>query len=129
MSHLVYINDIFRQILSSFQQFLTLNYTKILIFEYSWYLIPTTFYLKSQNIFRDFYDIYFAQLFPPLNYNTAIYWICSKAEHPIECVRFREAATGGVLQEKVFLEISQNAQENNCVRTFLFVRVSSLQLY
>ena len=27
-----------------------------------------------------------------------------------------EAATGGVLQEKVFLEISQNSQENTCAR-------------
>ena len=27
-----------------------------------------------------------------------------------------EAATGGVLQEKVFLEISQNLQENTCAR-------------
>ena len=27
-----------------------------------------------------------------------------------------EAATRGVLQEKVFLEISQNSLENNCVR-------------
>ena len=27
-----------------------------------------------------------------------------------------EAATGGVLYEKVFLEISQNSQENTCAR-------------
>ena len=27
-----------------------------------------------------------------------------------------EAATRGVLQKKVFLEISQNSQENTCVR-------------
>ena len=27
-----------------------------------------------------------------------------------------EADTGGVLQEKVFLEISQNLQENTCAR-------------
>ena len=27
-----------------------------------------------------------------------------------------EAATGGVLQERVFLEISQNSQENSCAR-------------
>ena len=34
-------------------------------------------------------------------------------------VVFLETATGGVLQEKVFLEISQNSQENT----------TSLQLY
>ena len=31
-----------------------------------------------------------------------------------------EAATGGVLQEKVFLEISQNSQENTCARVSFF---------
>ena len=29
-----------------------------------------------------------------------------------------EAATGGVVQEKVLLEISQNSQENTCARVF-----------
>ena len=29
-----------------------------------------------------------------------------------------EAATGGVLKEKVFLEISQNSQENTCAQVF-----------
>ena len=29
-----------------------------------------------------------------------------------------ESATGGVLQEKVFLEISRNSQENTCARVF-----------
>ena len=29
---------------------------------------------------------------------------------------FTEAATGGVLQEKMFLKISQNSQENTCAR-------------
>ena len=33
-----------------------------------------------------------------------------------------EAAAGGVLQEKVFIEISQNSQESACVRvSFLIV--------
>ena len=31
----------------------------------------------------------------------------------------REAATGGVLSEKVFLEIIQNSQENTCARVSL----------
>ena len=29
-----------------------------------------------------------------------------------------EAATGGILQEKVFLEISQNSQESTCASLF-----------
>ena len=31
-----------------------------------------------------------------------------------------ETATGGVLQEKVFLEIKQNSQENACARVSFF---------
>ena len=42
-----------------------------------------------------------------------------------------EAATGGGLCEKMFLEISQNSQENTCARvTFLIkLQASGLQLY
>ena len=32
-----------------------------------------------------------------------------------------KATTRGVLQEKVFLEILQNSQENTCARVFLFL--------
>ena len=32
----------------------------------------------------------------------------------IATVDYSEAATGGVLQKKVFLETSQNSQENTC---------------
>ena len=32
-----------------------------------------------------------------------------------------EAATGGVLQEKMFLEISQISQENTCARVYFFL--------
>ena len=32
-----------------------------------------------------------------------------------------EAATGGVLEETMFLEISQNAQENTCVRVSILI--------
>ena len=39
----------------------------------------------------------------------------------VNLLLYAEAATGGVLQEKVFLEISQNSQENTCV--------SGLKLY
>ena len=38
-----------------------------------------------------------------------------------------EEATGGVLLEKVFLEISQNSQENTCASLF-FNKVAGLQL-
>ena len=39
----------------------------------------------------------------------------------VNLLLYAEAATGGVLQGKVFLEISQNSQENTCV--------SGLKLY
>ena len=40
-----------------------------------------------------------------------------------------EAATGGVLYKKVFLEISQNSQENTCARVSFLIKLqaSSLQ--
>ena len=44
-----------------------------------------------------------------------IYWLA--------LIYFPEAVTGGVLSEKVFLEISQKSQENNCAG------VLGLQLY
>ena len=34
-----------------------------------------------------------------------------------------EAATRSVLQEKVFLEISQNSQENICTRVFFLIKL------
>ena len=42
-----------------------------------------------------------------------------------------ETAIGGVLLEKVFLQISQNSQENTCVRVSILIklRASGLQLY
>ena len=36
---------------------------------------------------------------------------------------FSEAATGGVLKEKVFLEISQNSQEITCVRVSFLIKL------
>ena len=43
----------------------------------------------------------------------------------------REAATGGVLCKKLFLEISQNSQENTCARDSFLIKLqgSGLQLY
>ena len=42
-----------------------------------------------------------------------------------------EAATGGVLWKKVFLEISENSQENTCARVSFLIKfqVWGLQLY
>ena len=42
-----------------------------------------------------------------------------------------EAATGGVPQQNMFLEISQNSQDNTCARlSFLLkLQASGLQLY
>ena len=42
-----------------------------------------------------------------------------------------KAATGGVLLEKMFLEISQNLQESACARVSFLIKlhVSGLQLY
>ena len=42
-----------------------------------------------------------------------------------------EAVTGGVLQNKVFIEISQNSQENTCARVSFFIKLQAwgLQLY
>ena len=38
---------------------------------------------------------------------------------------FSEAATGGVLQKKVFLEISQNSQENTCARVSFLIKLQA----
>ena len=45
--------------------------------------------------------------------------------------RNTEAATEGVLQEKVFLEISQNSQESTSARIYFFNKVAGpgLQIY
>ena len=44
---------------------------------------------------------------------------------------YSEAATRVVLCKKVFSEISQNSQENNCARTSFLIKLqaSGLQLY
>ena len=35
------------------------------------------------------------------------------------------AATGGVLLEKVFVEITQNSQENNCARVSFLIKLQA----
>ena len=39
--------------------------------------------------------------------------------------QFSEASTGGVLSKKVFLEISQNSQENNCARLSFLIKLQA----
>ena len=36
-----------------------------------------------------------------------------------------EAATRGVLYKKVFLEISQNSQENTCARVYFLIKLQA----
>ena len=49
----------------------------------------------------------------------------------LEDIRLTEAATGGILLKNVFLEISQNSQENTYVRVSFLVKLQvwGLQLY
>ena len=39
-----------------------------------------------------------------------------------------EAVTGGVLHEKVFLEISQNSQETTCARVSFLIKLQATDL-
>ena len=36
-----------------------------------------------------------------------------------------EAAAGGILSKKLFLEISQNSQENNCARVSFLIKLQA----
>ena len=49
----------------------------------------------------------------------------------VKYVQSTETATKGVLYKKVFLEISQNSQENTCARVFFLIKLQALclQLY
>ena len=48
----------------------------------------------------------------------------------VSSIEETEAATGGVLYEKVLLEISQHLQENTCARVYFIIKLqaSGLQL-
>ena len=39
---------------------------------------------------------------------------------------FLKAVTGGILREKLFLEISQNSQENICARASFLIKLQVL---
>ena len=62
-----------------------------------------------------------------------IYWYGHFVERTVSA-EFRavtDAATRGVLWKKVFLEISQNSQENTCARVLFLIKLqgSGLQLF
>ena len=52
---------------------------------------------------------------------TMEFWIFELVLMTSYCILFEEASVGGVLQEKVFLEFSQNSQENSCARVSVFL--------
>ena len=40
----------------------------------------------------------------------------------VQLLSWSDAANGGILQEKVFLEISQNSQEDTCARVSILIK-------
>ena len=58
----------------------------------------------------------------PLSQDFLIFFIFSGLRKSLRIIMKNiEAATRGVLGKKVFLEISQNSQENTCVRVSLLI--------
>ena len=58
--------------------------------------------------------------------DTLMFYLCQRyIQNP---VGHPEAATGGVLSEKVFLDISQNSHENTCVRVSFLMKIRRLRL-
>ena len=57
----------------------------------------------------------FIQLYVPTVWSNVWFWV----------VFYTEAATRGVLWNKVFLEISQNSQENTCARVPFLIKLQS----
>ena len=45
----------------------------------------------------------------------------------LEQMQHSEAATRGVLQQKVFLEISQNSQQNICARVSFLIKLNFIK--
>ena len=52
-------------------------------------------------------------------------FIISLLHQNLSCPYLTEAATGGVLYEKVFLITSQNSQENTCVRVSFIIKLQA----
>ena len=58
--------------------------------------------------------------------DTLMFYLCQRyIQNP---VGHPEAATGGVLSEKVFLDISQNSHENTCARVSFLMKIRRLRL-
>ena len=57
----------------------------------------------------------------PISSNLYKKFICNVISFTI--FHLSEAATGGVLLEKVFLEISQNLQENTCSKVSFLIKL------
>ena len=70
------------------------------------------YYREFKYIYKGIYTIYV-----PTVWNNAWFWV----------VFYTEAATRGVLWNKVFLEISQNSQENTCARVPFFNKAAVLR--
>ena len=49
--------------------------------------------------------------------------VISERKNPIQAVP--EAGTRGVLRKKMFLEISQNSQENTCARVSFLIKLQA----
>ena len=52
-------------------------------------------------------------------------WTVSRHEQFFHHPDDAEAATRGVLKEKVFITISQNLQENTCARVFFLIKLQA----
>ena len=60
-----------------------------------------------------------------VNYSLSLYFCMSKRDDNLDfpgLVGSTEAGTGGVLSEKVLLEILQNSQENTCARVSFLIK-------
>ena len=72
---------------------------------------------------QEFYIAMFGRIFQvtEITYNSIIF----SMNYGISILlrNFPEAATRGVLCKKVFLEISQNSQENTCVRVSFLIKL------
>ena len=58
----------------------------------------------------------------PISRNLCKKFLCNVIDFTI--FHLSEAVTGGVLLEKVFLEISQNSQENTCGKVSFLIKVA-----
>ena len=86
---------------------------------------------KCARIGNPYFPIFYAvfeTMIGPINPNPYIHWLNKKIlkevySEPSETSA--EAATRGALWEKVFLEISQNSQENTCARVSFLIKLQA----